>query len=137
MVMPLLPTHVSLHSRRELALTLGNCDNKRQCGWYCDGYAASFATTRMMFHNKSRKVRPACRFCIMRLTSSLRRLRAHSLIRQSPIFQDIVRLISSNLNFAVLNCSAIALERRGIGRMAQLLFTPPIGLMLQLIIVGI
>ncbi len=65
MVMPLLPAHISLHSQRELALILGNCDNKRQCSWYCDGYAASLATTRMMFHNKSRKVRPTCRFCIM------------------------------------------------------------------------
>ena len=137
MVMPLLPAHISLHSQRELALILGNCDNKRQCSWYCDGYAASLATTRMMFHNKSRKVRPTCRFCIMQLTSFPRRLRAHSLIRQSPIFQDIVRLISSNLNFAVLNYLAIALERRGIGRMVQLLFTLPISLMLQLIIVGI
>ena len=48
MVMPLLPAHISLHSQRELALILGNCDNKRQCSWYCDGYAASLATTRMV-----------------------------------------------------------------------------------------
>ena len=135
--MPLLPAHISLHSQRELALILGNCDNKRQCSWYCDGYAASLATTRMMFLTNQEKCVPHAVSALCRLTSFPRRLRAHSLIRQSPIFQDIVRLISSNLNFAVLNYLAIALERRGIGRMVQLLFTLPISLMLQLIIVGI